>query len=319
MTQRIAINEKATPDRQAGADAAADPSAVAKFLRVVGDRVRTARARKGVSRKALSDRSGVSQRYLAQLEAGEGNISISLLRRVAEALDHRIEWFVAEDDPWSSDVVAVTSLYRSASNEQRHRVLEILDPAGAINRAGRVALIGLRGAGKSTLGRMASAALAIPFMELNEDIEQVSGMPVGELMALYGTEGYRRLERQSIERVVATSDKLILAVAGGIVSEPETYSYLLRHYHTIWLRAKPEEHMSRVLAQGDTRPMARNPAAMDELKSILTSRESLYARADAQVNTSARALDESLADLLATIETKGFFRTAMPKGPSGAL
>ena len=319
MTQRIAMNEKAAPDRQAGADIGSDPSAVAKFLRVVGDRVRTARARKGVSRKALSDRSGVSQRYLAQLEAGEGNISISLLRRVAEALDHRIEWFVAEDDPWSSDVVAVTSLYRSASNEQRHRVLEILDPAGAINRAGRVALIGLRGAGKSTLGRMASAALAIPFMELNEDIEQVSGMPVGEVMALYGTEGYRRLERQSIERVVATYDKLILAVAGGIVSEPETYSYLLRHYHTIWLRAKPEEHMSRVLAQGDTRPMARNPAAMDELKSILTSRESLYARADAQVNTSARTLDESLADLLATIETKGFFRTAMPKGPPAAL
>jgi XRE family transcriptional regulator, aerobic/anaerobic benzoate catabolism transcriptional regulator len=278
-----------------------------EFIRVVGERVRMARARKGMSRKSLSEASRVSQRYLAQLEGGEGNISIALLKRIAKALDHRIEWLVGDDDPWTSDVVRMASLFRVATDEQKRRVLNILDPENAeMQRGRRIALVGLRGAGKSTLGRLGAEALGVPFVELNAEIEKNSGMPVHELMAMYGQEGYRRLERQSLERLAASDHPLILAVAGGIVSEPDTFNYLLRHFHTIWLKAKPQEHMDRVRKQGDLRPMAGNPAAMDELKTILTSRESLYARSQAQIDTSGKSVEESLAALLATVEREGF-------------
>lgn len=278
-----------------------------EFIRIVGERVRTARARRGMSRKALSEASGVSLRYLAQLEAGEGNISIALLRRISRALDHRMEWLVGDDDPWTSDVVRIASLFRMAGNEQKRRVLGILDPDNSqMQRGRRIALIGLRGAGKSTLGRAAADACGIPFVELNAEIEASSGMPVHELLAMYGQEGYRRLERQALERIAAGSDPLVLAVAGGIVSEPDTFNYLLRHFHTVWVKAKPTEHMERVRRQGDTRPMAGNPAAMDELKTILTSRESLYAQSEAQVDTSDRTVEESLAALLAVIKDEAF-------------
>ncbi len=277
------------------------------LIAMVGERVRVARARKGISRRILSEMSGVSQRYLAQLEAGQGNISIGLLRRIADSLDMRIEWLVAEDDPWSSDIASFISLYKSATRDQRTRVLEILDPDHPkLRRAQRIAFIGLRGAGKSTLGRMTASKTGLPFLELNEEIEQASGMPVNEVIALYGQEGYRRLERQSLERIAATHSAIVLAVAGGIVSEPETFNYLLRNYHTIWLKAKPEEHMARVRAQGDERPMAGNPEAMDELRSILTSREALYAMAEAQVNTTGMSPDQSLSTILKAANEKRF-------------
>ncbi len=280
-----------------------DDVKVAQLLSVVGDRVRDARARKGISRRVLSEISGVSQRYLAQLESGTGNISIALLLRIANALDFRIEWLVAEEDPWNSELASISSLFRSATKKQRERVLEILDPEHPnLHRANRYALIGLRGAGKSTLGRLAASEKRMNFLELNDEIEQASGMPVHEVFALYGQEGYRHLERQSVERIAATHDSLILAVAGGIVSEPDTFNYLLRNYHTIWLKAEPEEHMARVLGQGDDRPMAGSPDAMEELRNILTSREALYARAEAQVNTSKATLGDSLALVLKAIE-----------------
>lgn len=268
------------------------------FVAAVGERVRKARQRKGIARRVLSELSGVSQRYLAQLESGSGNISIALLFKVANALDHRVEWLVGEDDPWGSETAQVAEFYRQATTEQRQRVMQILDPGRpAQMRRQRICLIGLRGAGKSTLGRLLGKELSTPFVELNRDIEEQSGMPVDEVMALYGQEGYRRLERQALERIVATSDSVVLAVAGGIVSEPETYGFLLRNFHTIWLRATPDEHMNRVRAQGDERPMAGNPKAMDELKSILTSREALYAKAEGIVNTSGKTLEQSLEEL----------------------
>jgi XRE family transcriptional regulator, aerobic/anaerobic benzoate catabolism transcriptional regulator len=284
-----------------------DDERIDRLLTCVGERVRSARARMGLSRRVLAERSGVSQRYLAQLESGQGNISIALLLRVADALDFRIEWLVAEDDPWTSDVVMISSLLRGATRTQRERVLEILDPENpGLRRAGRIAFIGLRGAGKSTLGRLAAAQLGLHFKELNDDIAEASGMPAGEVMALYGPEGYRHLERQSLERIVATHDRLILAVAGGIVSQPETYNYLLRHFHTIWLKAEPEEHMARVRGQGDERPMAGNPDAMAELRNILTSREALYARADVHINTSKVTLETSLKAVIEAIRNKRF-------------
>ncbi len=272
-----------------------------------GERVRNARARIGISRRLLAEKSGVSQRYLAQLESGQGNISIGLLLRIAEALDLRIEWLLAEEDPWTSGTAMISSLLRSATRDQRERVLEILLPGNpSLKRASRIALTGLRGAGKSTLGRLAAAELGLAFKELNEDIEEASGMPAAEVMNLYGPEGYRHLERQSLERVVALHDKVILAVAGGIVSQPETFNYLLQNFHTVWLKAKPEERTARVPGQGDERPMAGNPDAMSELRNILTSREALYAKAEAHINTSNATLHDSLRAIIQAIKAHGF-------------
>ena len=278
-----------------------------RLIRAVGDRVRRARERQGMPRRVLSEVSGVSPRYLAQLEAGEGNISIGLLQRVAQALDHKIEWFLAEDDPWSSDVLRMADLFRAATDDQRRAVMQVLMPhAGTAERGRRIGLLGLRGAGKSTLGRMAAAALGVPFVELNDEIEAQSGMPVDEVMALYGQEGYRKLEAQALDRVIADHDALVLAVAGGIVAEPDTFETLLNRTHTVWVRTSPDEHMARVRAQGDTRPMAGNPEAMEQLRSILLSRSAQYERAQAQLDTSGRAVDASLAELLALIDRQGW-------------
>ena len=270
------------------------------FVAKVGERVRVAREAKGFTRKKLSDLSKISQRYLAQLEAGEGNISIALLHRVASALNRRVEWFVVEEDP--SEASQIAALYSAATGSQRQKILQILNPEPSADmRARRICLIGLRGAGKTTLGRLLGESLDIPFVELNREIEEQSGIPVNEVIALYGQEGYRRLERQALERIVATRDCLALAAAGGVVSEPETFHFLLGRFHTIWLKAAPEEHMQRVRAQGDERPMAGNPKAMEELNAILKSREALYARAEVIVDTSGRTVTESAAELLRAV------------------
>lgn len=285
-----------------------DPSvSAAEVLVRVGEKVRSARVKKGIPRRVLSDLSGVSPRYLAQLEAGEGNISIGLLQRVACALGQRIEWFLAEDDPLNSEALRVADLFRNAPDEKRESVLQILKPSSDQNlRAHRICLIGLRGAGKSTLGRMAGRALAIPFIELNQEIEAQSGIPVEEVMALYGPEGYRKLEAQALTRAVAGHNKMVLAVAGGIVGEPETYASLLTHFHTVWIKTSPDEHMSRVRAQGDERPMADNPEAMEQLRSILTSREAYYEKAQAVLDTSGQPVERSLAELLQLIQDHRF-------------
>lgn len=288
-------------------DAASPDRAVADLMLQVGERVRKARERKGIPRRVLSEISGVSPRYLAQLESGAGNISIGLLKRVALALDHRIEWLVGEDDPWSSEALRVADLFRSADRKTQDEVLRALDPEPeASQRANRICLIGLRGAGKSTLGRMAGEALDLPFVELNREIEAHGGMEIAEIMGLYGPEGYRTLEAEALERIIATHDRMILAVAGGIVAEPRTYQTLLTRFHTIWLKAAPDEHMQRVRAQGDERPMAGNPEAMSQLRSLLTSREMLYDRAQARLDTSGQTRETSLKHLLALIGERGF-------------
>ncbi len=277
-------------------------AAVHALMVQVGERVRQIRERKGIARRVLSEKSGVSPRYLAQLESGEGNISIGLLQRVAIALDHRIEWFVGVDDPWTSDAVRVADMYRSADQETKSLVLNALSPATSKEqRAERICLVGLRGAGKSTLGKGASAILDVPFLELNREIETVGGMPVNEIMGLYGPEGYRQLEAEAIDRIVATHERVILAVAGGIVGEPSTYTNLLARFHTIWVKASPKEHMDRVRAQGDERPMEGNPQAMDQLRNILESREALYKQAQVQLDTAGVSQEASLAHLLTLI------------------
>ncbi len=290
---------------QDGSDPA--EASVNELISRVGERVRKARQMRAIPRRVLSEISGVSPRYLAQLEAGEGNISIGLLQRVATALDHRIEWLISEDDPWSSDALRVADLYRNASEDVKKMVLHALSPEPEeVLRANRICLVGLRGAGKSTLGALLGARYDLPFVELNALIEEQAGMPVAEVMALYGQEGYRKLESRALNRVIETHDKMVLAVAGGIVAEPETYNTLLGRFHTIWLRASPVEHMDRVRAQGDERPMAGNPEAMEQLKSILTSREALYGRAQAQLDTSGQGVQSSLAELKKLVDSRGF-------------
>lgn len=280
---------------------------VEDLMQRVGMRVRKARELKGVPRRVISERSGVSPRYLAQLEAGEGNISIGLLQRVASALDHRIEWFIGQDDPWTSEALRIADLYRNATAEKRQAAMEALSThSPAQLRARRICLIGLRGAGKSTLGAMAGQMLHVPFLELNIEIEEHAGMPVAEVVALYGQEGYRELESQALSRIIATHDTVVLAAAGGIVAEPDTFKTLLAHFHTIWIQARPEEHMSRVRNQGDTRPMAGNPEAMEQLRSILKSREALYEQAEAQLDTTGKPLHASAEELVELIRTRGF-------------
>lgn len=291
---------------------------VQALLQRVGARVRKARELKGMPRRVVCEKSGVSPRYLAQLEMGEGNISIGLLQRIAVALDHRIEWLVGDDDPWTSEAIQIADLYRSATAEQRRQAMEALgDQSNNQRRAQRICLIGLRGAGKSTLGAMVSQVLKVPFVELNVDIEEHAGMPVSEVVALYGPEGYRTLEAQALKRIIATHDSVILAAAGGVVVEPETFKTLLTHFHTVWIKASPEEHMQRVLNQGDTRPMADNPGAMDQLRSMLASREALYERAQAQLDTSGKPLQASVEELAALIGNADFLEDKLPAGGSG--
>jgi len=275
---------------------------IASLLKQVGKRVRQIREGKHVSRRVLSETSGVSPRYLAQLESGQGNISVGLLKRVALALDTPVEWFLSGST--GSDVARLFSAADPATQEAVMRMLGAT-PAGSA-RGHRICLIGLRGAGKSTLGHLAAEHLQIPFLELNDEIAAYGGMPIEEIMALYGTEGYRTLEARALNGVVENNDRVLLAVAGGIVGEPRTYARLLHSFHTVWIKAAPQEHMDRVRAQGDERPMAGNPDAMEQLKSILLSREASYARAGAHLNTSGQSVDASLADLLALIAERRF-------------
>ncbi|MDA7426033.1 helix-turn-helix transcriptional regulator [Thalassococcus lentus] len=284
--------------------------AASEVMARAGERVRAARERKGIPRRILAQRSGVSARYLAQLESGEGNISIALLTRVAHALDHRLEWLISEDDPWGSDILRLVRLFQAADAQTQENVLRALSvDASEMQRAERICLVGLRGAGKSTLGQRASEALSMPFVELNKEIERSAGMAASEIMALYGPEGFRKLEADSLERVIASHDRVMLAVAGGIVAEPATYSRLLAGFHTIWIKASPEDHMLRVRAQGDERPMAGNPEAMLQLRGILRAREALYDRAHAQVDTSGKSVEAALDLLVAIIQTRGFARS----------
>ena len=275
------------------------------LLQRVGRIVRATRAARGMPRRVLSEASGVSPRYLAQLESGQGNISLALMQRVAHALGLRVADLVS--DPQGEEERRLTALYRRADRATREAVMHRLEVAAEVpDRAQRICLIGLRGAGKSTLGRRAGEALDVPFVELNKDIEAQGGMPVSEIMALYGGEGYRQLEAEAVRRVAARNDRLILAVAGGIVSEPDTYTTLLTRYHTIWVKAAPEEHMARVRAQGDMRPMEGQPQAMEQLRTLLETRTAEYARADAQLDTSGKTEDQSLKAMLKLIRDRGF-------------
>lgn len=275
---------------------------VADLIACVGERVRAARLAQGLPRRVLSEMSGVSPRYLAQLESGEGNISIGLLMRVAQALELQMPWLVA---PGSQDLMRaqrVADLFQAADAVTQQAVLARLQSTPVRDaRQHRICLIGLRGAGKSTLGAMIGKALEVPFVEMNREIEDRAGMPIGEVMALYGPEGYRALEADALDAMIASHSRMVLAVAGGIVGQEQTFDRVLGNFHTIWLQATPEAHMARVRAQGDERPMAGHPQAMVQLRNILKRREGLYARAHARLNTSEAPLEDTVQRLLSLI------------------
>src|SRR5882757_8145925 len=271
------------------------------FLEQLGQRVRTMRALRGMSRKVLAKVSGVSERYIAQLESGKGNVSIVLLRRVSNAMGAHVEDLIPATEP-APDWPVIRDLVRKATPNQIAQAKDVLSGNGAsvqrrMSFAG-IALIGLRGAGKSTLGKMLAKKIGWSFVELNKEIEQQNGLSVAEIIALYGQEGFRRLEQSALAQLLARKELMVLATGGGIVSEPLTFDLILSSFYTIWLKAEPEEHMARVRGQGDLRPMADDRSAMAELRTILRSREPLYARASAVVDTAGLSVDHAAARLI---------------------
>jgi len=271
-------------------DAAGVESAVglaradARFIGELGRRIRVLREGRGLSRKRLAADAQVSERYLGQVETGNGNISVMLLRRVASALGVAI-----------GDVLAPDERARDTA------------------RGNRIALIGMRGAGKSTLGAMLARALRIPLIELNREVARETGLPAAEVMALYGIAAYRQIEQRVLARVAFEQAHAVIVAGGGIVNEEEAFATLLANCYTVWIKARPEEHMARVLAQGDFRPMAGHPAAMEDLQRILAGREAMYRRADAVIDTSGDTPAASFAKLRAALASVHAFTRPQPE------
>ncbi|HSV78713.1 MAG TPA: helix-turn-helix transcriptional regulator [Ramlibacter sp.] len=296
---------QAAGDAEPGAPSAANGKH--PFLVQLGERVRGLRSRRGMSRKELATVAGVSERHLANLELGLGNASVLILLQVAQGLKTTPAELLDQQADRSPEWLLIRELLVNQDEAMLRRVrtaiVPIVDQASAAGgpRPPRIALIGLRGAGKSTLGQMLSEDLGFPFLELSREIEKFAGCTISEIQALYGQNAYRRYERRALEETIQTYPEAVIATPGGVVSDPATYNLLLSHCTTVWLRAHPEDHMGRVAAQGDLRPMAGNKEAMDDLKGILTHRTPFYAKAELHLDTSARPLDETFLSLRAMV------------------
>ncbi len=267
------------------------------FLVALGERTRALRARRGMTRKAVAVAAGVSERHLANLEYGEGNASILVLLQVAGALQCALAELIGDVTTLSPEWLLIRDLLGQQDEAALRRVRVGLAAMlggghGAVSQASaRVALIGLRGAGKSTLGQMLADDLGFPFVELSREIEKFAGCSVAEIQALYGANAYRRYERRALEEAIQIYPEAVIATPGGLVSDPTNFNALLAHCSTVWLQAAPEDHMNRVVAQGDTRPMAASREAMEDLKGILAGRAAFYSKAQLQIDTSAQPLD----------------------------
>ena len=275
------------------------------FLVALGDRVRALRARRGMTRKAVSIAAEVSERHLANLEYGEGNASILVLLQVSRALHCTLAELTGDITTSSPEWLLIRELLETRDDTTLMRVRvaigELLGTGGGATVSSRVALIGLRGAGKSTLGPMLAENLGFPFVELSREIEKLAGLSVAEIQALYGMNAYRRYERRALEEALQIYPEAVIATPGGLVSDPATFNQLLSHCTTVWLQADAEDHMKRVLAQGDLRPMAESKQAMEDLKSILAGRAAFYSKAQCTVNTSAQSLELSFQLLKETV------------------
>ena len=276
------------------------------LLAALGERVRSLRSRRGLTRKAVAQAADVSERHLANLEYGIGNASILVLHQVAGALQCSLAELVGDVSTSSPEWLLIRELLenRSEADLRKARIAigELLGTAAVDpGRGRRIALVGLRGAGKSTLGRMLADHLALPFIELSREIERFAGCSVREIHDLYGTNAYRRYERRALEETVQIYGEVVIATPDGIVSDPATFNELLAHCTTVWLQASPEEHMGRVAAQGDLRPMAASQEAMEDLRRILDGRAAFYSKADLRVNTGSKTLEQAFEALCATV------------------
>ncbi len=278
------------------------------FLLALGHRLRALRARRGLTRKALAAATDVSERHLANLEYGVGNASILVLLQVAQALHCSLSELLGDVTASSTEWLLIRELLESRDEATLQRVRVAIgqllgsgDGSGAGHSKGnaRIALVGLRGAGKSTLGQLLADELEFPFVELSRQIEQFAGCGIGEIQALYGQSAYRRYERRALDEAIRIYPEAVIATPGGIVSDVATFSQLLSHCTTIWLQATPDDHLRRVAAQGDMRPMAASSEAMEDLKRILAGRAAFYSKADYRLDTSAQPLDVTYGKLLA--------------------
>ena len=301
MSSTIFHLPESTPPSPESGEEAKNP-----FLVALGDRVRTLRARRGMTRKATAQLAEVSERHLANLEYGVGNASILVLQQVAQALQCPLAELTGDITTSTPEWLMLRELLEGRDENTLRRVRvtvgQMLGTGGSSDaRSPRIALIGLRGAGKSTLGQMLAEDLGFPFVELSRAIEQFAGCSAAEIQALYGQNAYRRYERRALEETIQIHSEAVIATPGGLVSDAATFNLLLAHCTTVWLQAEPEDHMRRVVAQGDMRPMAASREAMDDLKAILAGRAAFYSKADFRVDTSARSLEESFLELRRTV------------------
>ena len=294
-----------TPSEAPDAELALPP-AKHPFLVALGARVGALRSRRGMTRKALALAADVSERHLANMEYGLGNASVLVLLQVASALQCTVSELIGDVTTSSPEWLMIREMLeqRDDATLQKVRVAigELLGTGGGnATLSPRVALIGLRGAGKSTLGKMLAQDLGFPFVELSQEIEKFAGCSVAEIQALYGVSAYRRYERRALEESIQIYPEAVIATPGGLVSDPASFNLLLAHCTTVWLQAEPEDHMHRVIAQGDMRPMAASKEAMEDLKGILTGRAPFYSKAQLSVNTSAQPLDATFELLRQTV------------------
>jgi XRE family aerobic/anaerobic benzoate catabolism transcriptional regulator len=277
------------------------------FLIALGERLKLLRARRGLTRKALAQLAAVSERHVANVESGVGNASIQFLRQLCGVLNCSLAEMTGDETTSSPDWLMIREVLRGRNEAElaqaRTALADLFEsPVSEVSRRQRIALIGLRGAGKSSLGRQLAAHLHAPFIELSTQIEQLAGCGIAEIHALYGQNAYRRYEQRALEDVVRHYPHAVIATPGGIVSEPATFKLLLSHCYTVWLKAEPEEHMDRVLAQGDKRPMSGNREAMEDLKRILESRTQFYSKADKTVDTSGLTSEQAFSQLLGQLQ-----------------
>ncbi len=276
------------------------------FLEALGERVRTLRSRKGMTRRAVAVAADVSERHLANLEYGTGNVSVLVLLQVANALQCSLAELLGDVTTTSPEWLLIRELLskRSEADLRRARV-QLSDMFGeggnAQERKNRIALIGLRGAGKTSLGQRLADDLGFPFIELSREIEQFAGCQISEIHNLYGANAYRRYERRALEEAIQIYPEVVIATPGGLVSDSANFNLLLSHCTTVWLQADAADHMGRVAAQGDMRPMAASREAMEDLKRILEGRSAFYSKADLAINTSARTEDQAFAALQSSV------------------
>jgi XRE family aerobic/anaerobic benzoate catabolism transcriptional regulator len=296
------IKAKSASRKAKSARRATSPSSsVQTYLHQLGENLRAARTRRAMTLAQVARKSALSARFLGNVEVGRANISVARLYQVARALGLPVENLITDGQPASPPFEQSAQFLKKLAPAQlrdAHKLLlEKFSGADSASRRFRVALIGLRGAGKSTLGSLLAQILRVPFIELDKQIERDSGVNLTIIFDLYGQSGYRRMERQALESILAKYPRFVLATGGSIVSDPAGYNRLLSECFTVWLRTKPEEHMARVLAQGDRRPMAHNRQAMRDLRRILSSREALYRQADALLETTNQTVTQSLQGL----------------------